>query len=311
MGRTFVAPGLITVTGSTPFDQWVFYVHSTGDGKLYAWKYYSGTDVAARGSITFTGSLQNGNAYLWGCIGSDSSSLVGSGSLMCPDGGYVRVWDVEGATIYESAPTDPPAGGMMYSSGKVYWFDNPTATSMTLQSANTDLTSVATVRTITIPSGATVGGLYGHNGTAAFIQVLSGGTLYRYRVPFSGAAESSSDITAQPNQLSSVGLPGPGGVMVYLNSSYQLCSITDSASATPTNAWSALTVSASGTGSLSVSSDLTKAQLSGVSLGGGSYGCIRDATSGTVTSPVDYSFAGGASDNGVLSAAAGNYFYAG
>lgn len=141
---------------------------SDGVSSILAMLYADGAYVSTRATETDPGGSHTG------CILSDSSSLVGDGSLLLRDSGTVlRVWDVEGATFYSYSV---PAGWanptpLYYQNGFLYWCeveDIPQAEigvgdatfDYRLRRAATDLTGVTTVTTVTSANANTYGAPY-------------------------------------------------------------------------------------------------------------------------------------------------------
>lgn len=105
-----------------------------------------------------------------GCILTDSSLVVGVGSLLMHDGSTLRVWDVEGAVFYSyTAPsgwTNPTAP--YYQNGALYWveFEDITPAAIgsgeatfdyRLRTAATDLSGVSTIATVTSAAASSYG----------------------------------------------------------------------------------------------------------------------------------------------------------
>lgn len=123
-----------------------------GLGSMMAMLYADGTYVSTRATeVEVSGSYT-------GCILTDSSLLVGDGSLLMLDGNTLKVWDVEGSAFYSYTA---PGGWLMltapyYQNGKLYWIeceDFPDMVTdsydMRLRMASTDFTSPSTITTVT------------------------------------------------------------------------------------------------------------------------------------------------------------------
>lgn len=128
-----------------------------GLGSMLALLYSDGIYVSTRATDTEVGGSYSG------CVLSDSSTLVGDGSLLMKDGDTLKVWDVEGAVFYTyTAPSGwlaltPP----YYQNGLLYWVeceDFPDFTTVDfdvrLRSAATDLTGVSTITTTNLTIAA-------------------------------------------------------------------------------------------------------------------------------------------------------------
>ncbi len=105
-----------------------------------------------------------------GCILTDSSLVVGVGSLLMHDGSQLKVWDVEGGTFYSySIPAGwTNASPLYYQNGVLYWAeveDIPPADvgsgestfDYRLRTAATDLSGVTTITTVTSADASTFG----------------------------------------------------------------------------------------------------------------------------------------------------------
>ena len=129
------------------------YAFGTDGVDMHAMLYSEGTYVSTRATAT-----EVSGSYT-GCILTDSSLLVGDGSLLMKDGDTIKVWDVEGATFYTYTAT---AGWLLltapyYQNGLLYWVeceDFPdlvtTAFDVRLRSAATDLTGTVTIQATTL-----------------------------------------------------------------------------------------------------------------------------------------------------------------
>jgi len=137
---------------------------SDGLGSMLAMLYSDGTYVSTRATET-----EVSGSYT-GCILTDSSLVVGDGSLLLHDTTTLRVWDVEGAAFYSyTVPVgwvNPTA--LYYQNGYLYWCefeDIPQAGigvgdatfDYRLRKAATDLTGVSTVATVTSADASTFG----------------------------------------------------------------------------------------------------------------------------------------------------------
>lgn len=134
------------------------------DSNLVAMLYVDGSYVSTRATIA-----PFGDSFT-GCILSDSSALVGVGSLLMRGTENLYVWDVEGSATYSYAvpsgwvnPTSP-----YYQNGFLYWCeveDIPQAGvgvgdatfDYRLRRSATDLTSVTTIATVTSANASSYG----------------------------------------------------------------------------------------------------------------------------------------------------------
>lgn len=128
-----------------------------GLGNMVATLYSDGTYVSTRAT-----EVEVAGSYT-GCILTDSSAVVGDGSLLMRGASGLYVWDVEGAATYSySAP-----GGWLiltapyYQNGLLYWVeceDFPDLTTVDfdvrLRSAATDLTGASTITTTNLTIAA-------------------------------------------------------------------------------------------------------------------------------------------------------------
>lgn len=137
------------------------------DSNLVATLYADGTYVSTRATIAPFGDT------FTGCILSDSSALVGVGSLLMRGTGALYVWDAEGAATYSYTV---PAGWVnptpaYYQNGFLYWCeveDIPQAGvgvgdatfDYRLRRSATDLTSVTTIATVTSADASVYGAPY-------------------------------------------------------------------------------------------------------------------------------------------------------
>lgn len=123
-----------------------------GLGSMLAMLYSDGTYVSTRATETEVGGSHTG------CILTDSSLLVGDGSLLLKDGDTLKVWDVEGAIFYTySVPggwlgSSPP----YYQNGFLYWCEiedvvGETTFDVRLRKSDTDFGNVSTLSTFTSP----------------------------------------------------------------------------------------------------------------------------------------------------------------
>lgn len=154
--------------GTVVLDANQYAFGSDGLGSMLAMLYSDGTYVSTRATET-----EVSGSYT-GCILTDSSLLVGDGSLLLHDTTTLRVWDVEGAAFYSyTVPagwTNPTA--LYYQNGYLYWCefeDIPQATGSgggsigdstfdyRLRRAATDLTGVTTITTVTSANATTYG----------------------------------------------------------------------------------------------------------------------------------------------------------
>jgi hypothetical protein len=114
--------------------------------------YSDGTYVSTRATETEVGGSHTG------CILTDSSHLVGDGSLLMKDEDTLKVWDVEGAIFYTySVPggwlgSSPP----YYQNGFLYWCEiedvvGETTFDVRLRKSDTDFGNVSTLSTFTSP----------------------------------------------------------------------------------------------------------------------------------------------------------------
>ena len=164
------------------------------DSNLLAMLYADGAYVSTRATTVDPGGSHTG------CILSDSSSLVGDGSLLLwGNGTALRVWDVEGEATYSySVPSgwvNPTP--LYYQNGFLYWCefeDIPQATGSgggsigdptfdyRLRKATTDLVTVSTIATVTSANASTYGPPYtAYNSPAypfAFAVDADGAVLY-------------------------------------------------------------------------------------------------------------------------------------
>lgn len=138
-------------TPSLEANQYAF--GQDGDSNLVAMLYSDGTYVSTRATLAPFGDT------FTGCIITDSSSVVGDGSLLMRGSSGLYVWDVDGSATYSySAP-----GGWLiltaavYAAGSLYWVeceDFPNLTTvdfdLRLRKSATDLTNVVTVRTVNL-----------------------------------------------------------------------------------------------------------------------------------------------------------------
>ena len=135
------------------------------DSNLLAMLYADGVYVSTRATGADPGGAHTG------CILSDSSSLVGDGSLLLWETTALRVWDVEGSAFYSySVPSgwvNPTP--LYYQNGYLYWCEfedipqadgdgigDPTFDYRLRRSA-TDLTGVTTITTVTSANASTYG----------------------------------------------------------------------------------------------------------------------------------------------------------
>ena len=167
---------------------------SDGLGSMLAMLYSDGTYVSTRATET-----EVAGSYT-GCILTDSSLLVGDGSLLLwNNGSDLKVWDVDGAAFYTYSV---PSGwvnptNLFYQNGFLYWCefeDIPQATGSgggsigdptfdyRLRKATTDLVTVSTIATVTSANASTYGPPYtAYNSPAypfAFAVDADGAVLY-------------------------------------------------------------------------------------------------------------------------------------
>jgi hypothetical protein len=153
-----------TPAAATP-NQYAFGVD--GLGSMLAMLYSDASYLSTRAT---TAEL-TGNPC--GCILTDSSEVVGVGSLLFVGSTALYVWDVEGATVYSYAVpggwTNPT--NLYYQNGFLYWVEfedipaggigsGDSTFDYRLRRANTDLTSVTTITTATSPDATDYGPPY-------------------------------------------------------------------------------------------------------------------------------------------------------
>lgn len=119
---------------------------------MHAMLYSDGTYVSTRATATDV------NGSYTGCILTDSSLIVGDGSLLMKDGDTLKVWDVEGAVFHTYSV---PAGWLgsttaYYQNGFLYWCEiedvvGETTFDVRLRKADTDFGNVSTLSTFTSP----------------------------------------------------------------------------------------------------------------------------------------------------------------
>lgn len=122
------------------------------DSNLLAMLYADGAYVSTRATAADPGGLHTG------CILTDSSLIVGDGSLLMKDGDTLKVWDVEGAVFHTYSV---PAGWLnssqpYYQNGFLYWCEIEDVTGATtfdirLRKSDTDFGNVSTLSTFTSP----------------------------------------------------------------------------------------------------------------------------------------------------------------
>ncbi len=138
-----------------------------GLGNMLALLYSDGVYLSTRAT-----EVEVSGVYT-GCILTDSSLVVGVGSLLLHDGSQLKVWDVEGGTFYSySIPSGwTNASPLYYQNGVLYWAeveDIPTGAigsgdatfDYRLRTAATDLSGVTTVTTVTSAAASSYGAPY-------------------------------------------------------------------------------------------------------------------------------------------------------
>ena len=142
---------------------------SDGDGNMLAMLYADASYVATRATAS-----EVSGSYT-GCVLSDSSAMIGDGSLLLRDGDTLRVWDVESEAFYSYTTSVGwlALAGPVYAAGSLYWVeceDFPNLTTvdfdLRLRKSDTDLTNVVTVRTVNL--------------TIADAQTALGGSVIEY-----------------------------------------------------------------------------------------------------------------------------------
>lgn len=203
--------------GSVPTpNQYAF--GADGNGLMLAMLYSDANFLSTRGT---TAEL-TGNAC--GCILTDSSELVGVGSLLFHGDTTLYVWDVEGTTVYSYAV---PSGwknptNLYYQNGYLYWVEfedipvggvgtGDSTFDYRLRRSNTDLTSVTTVTTATSPDVTDYGPSYAIYDSDpmpwAFAVDADGAVLYMGVATNSGAYEVPGEIGLQARFALSGGAP--------------------------------------------------------------------------------------------------------
>ena len=138
-----------------------------GLGSMLAMLYSDGTYVSTRATET-----EVSGSYT-GCILTDSSLVVGVGSLLLHDGSQLKVWDVEGGVFHTySIPAGwTNASPPYYQNGVLYWVEvedipagaigsGDTTFDYRLRTAATDLSGVTTVTKVTSAAASSYGAPY-------------------------------------------------------------------------------------------------------------------------------------------------------
>lgn len=138
--------------GTVVLDANQYAFGSDGLGSMLAMLYSDGTYVSTRATETEV------NGSYTGCILTDSSLIVGDGSLLMKDEDTLKVWDVEGAIFHTYSV---PAGWLgssppYYQNGFLYWCEiedvvGETTFDVRLRKSDTDFGNVSTLSTFTSP----------------------------------------------------------------------------------------------------------------------------------------------------------------
>lgn len=194
-------------TAATPANQYAFGI--AADGDLRAMLYADATYVSTLGT-----SAANGSCTVVDCILTDSSLVVGDGSVVLYDSAAEqhKVWDVDGNVTYSYSA---PAGWSIlsiyprYYDGAIYWVEYETGITghldatgqIRLRTAATDLTGESTIATATMTATDEVGFDHFHEPflhNAAVMVDADGAVVYAYADPeVTGHGTPSSPLRKQ------------------------------------------------------------------------------------------------------------------